>query len=446
MDDTTRQKVEESPEERKRRIRRQRMIQERRRRRRRKTLILRGILVLIFILILVGIGSAVSCGVKQYNQSAKKKDSGKQETQIEEEPVQLESMDLTNVLYLSFESLIADADQAFGQENTRAAATLDQTRVTVDEFNAMLGQLYEEGYVLVRFSDLAAVNEDGAMEAKKLMLPSGKKPLLLSETNVNYDLELSGQGLASRLVLDGNGALTCERQASDGSTVTGAFDVVPCVEAFIQEHPDFSNNGARGILGLTGYNGILGYRTDDALATSTDNRYAAKYGVFDTAAEKEAAAPVIEALKSAGWEFACNGYDGTTYGSDEEAVSADLTKWNESVGTLVGNTTILLFPSGTDSRGWKAYDESDPVYQILKKQGFLYYGSMDISGTKTQLTEQYLRCSYMNVDGYRMYQDLYKDAGRFTGILDFQEIYDSKRPMAANETDTQATGGEDEKV
>lgn len=443
MDDTTRQKVEESPEERKRRIRRQRMIQERRRRRRRKALILRGILVLIFILILVGIGSAVSCGVKKYRQSAAgKKDSKKQETQVSEETVQMEAVDLKKVLHLSFESLIADTDQAFGQEDSSAAATLDQTRVTVDEFNAMLGQLYEEGYVLVRFSDLAAVNEDGAMEAKKLMLPSGKKPLLLSETNVNYDLELSGQGLASRLVLDGNGALTCERQASDGSTVTGAFDVVPCVEAFIQEHPDFSNNGARGILGLTGYNGILGYRTDDALATSTDNRYAA----FDTAAEKEAAAPVIEALKSAGWEFACNGYDGTNYGSDEEAVSADLTKWNESVGTLVGNTTILLFPSGTDSRGWKAYDESDSVYQILKKQGFLYYGSMDISGTKTQLTEQYLRCSYMNVDGYRMYQDLYKDAGRFTGILDFQEIYDSKRPMAANETDTQATGGEDEKV
>ena len=440
MDDTTRQKVEESPEERKRRIRRQRMIQERRRRRRRKALILRGILVLIFVLLLVGIGSAVSCGVKKYRQSAAgKKDSKKQETQVTEETVQMEAVDLKKVLHLSFESLIADTDQAFGQEDSSAAATLDQTRVTVDEFNAMLGQLYEEGYVLVRFSDLAAVNEDGTMEAKKLMLPSGKKPLLLSETNVNYDLELSGQGLASRLVLDGNGALTCERQASDGSTVTGAFDVVPCVEAFIQEHPDFSNNGA-------GYNGILGYRTDDALATSTDNRYAAKYGVFDTAAEKEAAAPVIEALKSAGWEFACNGYDGTNYGSDEEAVSADLTKWNESVGTLVGNTTILLFPSGTDSRGWKAYDESDPVYQILKKQGFLYYGSMDISGTKTQLTEQYLRCSYMNVDGYRMYQDLYKDAGRFTGILDFQEIYDSKRPMAANETDTQATGGEDEKV
>lgn len=43
-----------------------------------------GILVILFVLILVGIGSAVSCRVKQYNQSAKKKDSGKQETQIEE--------------------------------------------------------------------------------------------------------------------------------------------------------------------------------------------------------------------------------------------------------------------------------------------------------------------------------------------------------------------------
>ena len=205
MDDTKRQNEKETPEERRRRMRRKRLIQERRRRRRRKALILRGILVILFVLILVGIGSAVSCGVKQYNRSAKKKDSGKQETQIEEEPVQLESVDLTNVLYLSFESLIADADQAFGQENTRAAATLDQTRVTVDEFNAILEQLYEDGYILVRFSDLAAVNEDGVMEAKELMLPSGKKPLLLSETNVNYDLKLSGQGLASKLVLDENG-------------------------------------------------------------------------------------------------------------------------------------------------------------------------------------------------------------------------------------------------
>lgn len=438
MDDTKRQNVNETPEERRRRIRRKRMLQERRRRRRRKALILRGILAIIFILILVGIGSAISCGVKKYSQSAKKKDTKKQETQVEEETVSMEAVDLTNVLHLSFESLIADDAQAFGQEDTRAAQLLDQTRVTVDEFNAMLNQLYEEGYVLVRFSDLAAINEDGVMEAKNLMLPSGKKPLLLSETNVNYDLELSGQGLASKLIVDSNGALSCERQTSDGTTVTGAFDVVPCVEAFVQEHPDFSNNGARGILGLTGYNGILGYRTDDSLAVSTENRYAAKYGVFDTTAEKEAAAPVVEALKHAGWEFACNGYDRISYENDAKVVSADLAKWDKSVKTLVGDTAILLFPSGTDSCGWKAYEEADPVYQVLKKHGFVYFGSMDISGTKTQIADRYLRCSYMNVDGYRMYRDLYEGAGRFAGILDFRDIYDSQRPSFAAESETVA--------
>lgn len=456
MDEKNKPNIEETPEERRRRLRRQQLIRERRRRRRRKALILRGILAVIFILLLVGIGSAVSCGVKKYSQSAEKKAAQKQETQKkEEETVQMEEVDMTKVLHLSFETLIADTAQAFGQEDTKAAEALDQSRVTVDEFQAMLEQLYEEGYVLVRFSDLAAPDEEGIMTAKQLMLPVGKKPLLLSETNVNYDLELSGQGLASKLVLDDSGSLTCERLSSDGSTVTGAFDVVPCVDAFIQEHPDFSNNGARGILGLTGYNGILGYRTEEALATSTDNRYAAKYGVFDTAEEKEAAAPVIEALKKEGWEFACNGYDKISYTADADAVSADISQWKETVGTLVGDTKILLFPSGADSRGWKAYDETDPVYQILKKQGFMYFSSMDISGSRTQLTDQYFRCSYMNVDGYRMYQDLYNGAGRFEGILNFQEIYDSSRPSAAEasgqdtdiqEESTQDAATEDEKV
>lgn len=446
MSENKQQNRTETPEERQKRLRRQRMIRERRRRRRRRALILRGILAVIFVLILAGIGSAISCGVKKYtSQTAKKKETSRQEEAANQEEetdtVQMKEVDLSSVLHLSFESLIADTDLAFGQEDTRAAATLDQSRVTVDEFNGILEQLYEDGYVLVRFSDLAGTNEEGIMEAKKMMLPAGKKPLLLSETNVNYDLKLSGQGLASKLILDENGALTCERQTADGSTVTGAFDVVPCVDAFVQEHPDFSSNGARGILGLTGYNGILGYRTDDGLATSTDNSYATKYGVFDTEAEKEAAAPVIEALKKDGWEFACNGYASTiSYASDADQVSSDVTAWKEKVGTLIGDTKILLFPSGADSGGWKTYDETDPVYQVLKQQGFTYYSSMDISGSKVQLTDQYFRCSYMNVDGYRMYQDIYNGTKRFDGILDFSELYDSNRPAAADTSqDTEDT-------
>ena len=52
----------------------------------------------------MGIGSAVSCGVKKYRQSAAgKKDSKKQETQVTEETVQMEAVDLKKVLHLSFE-------------------------------------------------------------------------------------------------------------------------------------------------------------------------------------------------------------------------------------------------------------------------------------------------------------------------------------------------------
>ena len=37
--------------------------------------------------------------------------------------------------------------------------------------------------------------------------------------------------------------------------------MVPLIDAFVKKHPDFSYRGAKGTLALTGYNGVLGYRT-----------------------------------------------------------------------------------------------------------------------------------------------------------------------------------------
>mgnify|MGYP000718429092 FL=1 len=34
--------------------------------------------------------------------------------------------------------------------------------------------------------------------------------------------------------------------------------MVPLIDRFVEEHPDFSYRGAKGIVALTGYNGILG--------------------------------------------------------------------------------------------------------------------------------------------------------------------------------------------
>ena len=47
--------------------------------------------------------------------------------------------------------------------------------------------------------------------------------------------------------------------------------MVPLIDRFVEEHPDFSYRGAKGIVALTGYNGILGYRTDSSYETRPDD-------------------------------------------------------------------------------------------------------------------------------------------------------------------------------
>ena len=145
---------QESDEERARRLRRQRRIrQEMRRRRRRRALILRGVLavagILIVVLLIWGISALagkIGGGEKKTADGEKTEQTGQTETSEEEE---LEEVAAEKVLHLSFGSLIADTEAAFGQEDRQAAVSMDQGHLTVDEFNQVLQQLYDQGYILV---------------------------------------------------------------------------------------------------------------------------------------------------------------------------------------------------------------------------------------------------------------------------------------------------------
>lgn len=57
--------------------------------------------------------------------------------------------------------------------------------------------------------------------------------------------------------------------------------MVPLIDRFVEEHPDFSYRGAKGIVALTGYNGILGYRTDQSYETRPDDLDANKVEWLD---------------------------------------------------------------------------------------------------------------------------------------------------------------------
>ena len=179
------------------------------------------------------------------------------------------------ILNLSFQILIADAQRAFsntsGYENS-----YKNHYVTTEEFQKILEQLYNNDYILVSTNDCYQ-REEGmggtVITAKPLYLPEGKKPLILTQTNVCYNLYIvdsdgdktpdkDGAGFANKLIIDENNNLAASIVSTDGVEETGPFDLVPILEAFIETHPDFSYKGARAILALTGFDGILGYRTD----------------------------------------------------------------------------------------------------------------------------------------------------------------------------------------
>lgn len=198
----------ETPEERRRRLQKQRLRQERRRRRRRKAIMMRIGTAAVVVLLVIGLIWAVVSGVRK-KTGKEQNETGEEQQEIE---VLMEQVKETDVLFLSFQSLIVDSEKAFSQENTQAAATMEQERLTVEEFQQVLQQLYDKGYVLISMKDLVRADEDGIMKIQELFLPQGKKPLMICQQNVNYAFGLSEQGTASRLVVDESGKIKAEKK------------------------------------------------------------------------------------------------------------------------------------------------------------------------------------------------------------------------------------------
>ena len=80
----------------------------------------------------------------------------------------------------AFHDCNASQDQRYG---------LDDWMVTVDEYNKILQSVYDKGYILVAMEDVwsEVTDESGThMVRNTLMLPEGKKPLVISFDDVNY--------------------------------------------------------------------------------------------------------------------------------------------------------------------------------------------------------------------------------------------------------------------
>ncbi|MCI8727893.1 MAG: polysaccharide deacetylase [Hungatella sp.] len=318
--------------------------------------------------------------------------------QYEEIRNSLKPFDLNKITHVFFHTLVMDESKAFdGDEDEKG---YNQVMTTRDEFLKILQSMYDRGFVLVRLHDIAheVIGEDGTarMERGTILLPEGKQPFVMSQDDVCYYDYMEGDGFAYRMVIGEDGKPTCQMKMDDGSISTGSYDLVPILEDFIQEHPDFSYKGARAVIAFTGYQGILGYRTAASYSTSP---------TFDQ--DCQDAAAVAQCLRDNGWELASHSWGHRDLGNIEyEKFIADSNKWENEVKSLIGPTDIILFPFGADVGDWHPYTHENKRFQYLWDLGFRYFCNVDSNQYWIQFGTDFMRQGRRNLDGFRMWQDI----------------------------------------
>ena len=338
------------------------------------------------------------------------------------------------VTHVFFHSLIVDPSRAFDSEYTNAG--YNQYMTTIDEFVAMMEEMYQRGFVLVSPYDVAyeVTDEQGTRFVYgDIRLPEGKKPFIMSQDDVNYYgymigsgdgvndtpafADTTGDGFATRIVIGEDGYPICEYMDAQGNITYGDYDLVPVLERFIQEHPDFSYHGARAVLGVTGYEGVFGYRTAP--------KYKPALGEEAFQKEVEEAKKVAQCLRDHGWILASHSYGHPAYGNiTAERVKSDSDKWEETVQPVIGDCDVILYPHGSDVAGIEKYTFNNAKFSALYEDGYRYFFNVDSNKYWNQLGTNYYRGGRRNLDGYRMYYnpDMLDD------LFDVSEIFDPARP------------------
>lgn len=314
--------------------------------------------------------------------------------------------DPNSIPNLSFHCLIADPARAFTDKDWGQAYNTNY--VTIDEFSKILDQLYANGYVLVDFDSfiVETVGEDGKVtySTQPIYLPEGKKPFMLTETLVNYELftvdsdgdleaDKGGDGFASKLIIDANGKIVNEYVDAQGNTLYGAYDLVPILEEFIASHPDFCYRGARAILAVTGEDGIFGYRTMLSVKEKKGEEY---YN-----AQVDGAKKIAQALRDAGYTIACYTYANVSYGQlSATKIQTDLDNWKKEVKPILGDVPVLVYAKASDISADGNY-EGGNKYNVLKDNGFRYFIS-SATVPYADVTVNYVRQSRIMVTGQQM--------------------------------------------
>ena len=232
--------------------------------------------------------------------------------------------------------LLAFPQYAFTTKNPNYN-DLDKYFITPNEYKNIIYQLYQNDFILINSND--AMNQN-------LKLPANKKPILMCYDNVCYGTDYKCQ--IDRLIINRDDSIatyTGKKSIRDRISIENEF--VPILEDFLLSHPDFSFKNARGVIYLSGQNGILGYKTQK-------NNANYKF-------EIKQASRVVDKLKSLGWEFGSNGY---SYENMNTATNVEFSKnifnFSKEVENIVGKVNSYLCASDN-------FDITNENYNLLKE-------------------------------------------------------------------------------
>ncbi len=286
----------------------------------------------------------------------------------------VEWKDLSTVPNLSFHVLIHDLTRALADEDN--GGMFNRNFVTTEEFSKILDQLYKNGYVLVDMDCFVKSNtgSDGTTSyfVDSVLLPQGKKPVMITETMVNYFAymidgdnngtpDAGGSGFASKLVVDSQGNIKAEYVDTNGQTQQGSYDLVPILEDFIKAHPDFCYQDSRATLAVCGYEGVFGYRINNTYVSTMGQSY-----VDDQIAQ---AKNLVSALRAKGYTIACYTYGNKNYADlSAQNIQADMASWTSQIVPVLGQVDTLVFARESDIG-----DYSGPKFTTLYQSGIRYF-------------------------------------------------------------------------
>lgn len=323
---------------------------------------------------------------------------------------------------ISVRPLIVDKELAFSEENRQYT---NNDYVTTDEFASMLQALYDEQYILIDVRMLADMRSPTELKSNSIELPEGKKPVIIIIENLNYSPRSYGLGFCRRLVLNDQGQVCGEYINKEGKTIVDRnAEAIGILDAFVEAHPDFSFDGARGMVSLSGFEVTMGYLVhEDQLADYNEN--AEKAGALTQLPAKDQIeenvrdlSNIIQKMKETGWVMASSSYMYKSMNSlSMEEIQYDTQKWLEQVGTITGETPVLIYPHGNYISG------TDERCVYLKENGFRIFFGIDSQNSSLLFGTNNLYMDRALITG-----EILRSANLTRLFGEDAEIYDKDRP------------------